>query len=346
MGIRHRAGGAASESILTWNRAAVGLECQACKGKAAMHGRSIRIFLATGEVSGVRHAEVVNWTGQAVIAPRRRLAELRGWAEVQRPGVYVLVGESLETGRRQVYVGEAENVATRLADHHRTKDWWETVLVVTSKDANLTKSHVRYLESRMTALAREARRADVENGTEPAQSPLPRPDIAAMEEFLENAVMLCGVLGHPWFEPLVVPRAQTAIPVAPGTPAAVDNDAAATPALDNELLTLQVRNQPWRATGRLLDEGFVVMANSTACLDVADYLNPGWKLLRQSLIDQGALQTEPDRLRFTRDVTFDSISAAAAVVVGGNRNGRELWKDTQGRSVKQAEVARLDAGQG
>ena len=121
-----------------------------------MHGRSIRIFLATGEVSGVRHAEVVNWTGQAVIAPRRRLAELRGWAEVQRPGVYVLVGESLETGRRQVYVGEAENVATRLADHHRTKDWWETVLVVTSKDANLTKSHVRYLESRMTALAREA----------------------------------------------------------------------------------------------------------------------------------------------------------------------------------------------
>lgn len=156
MGIRHRAGGAASESILTWNRAAVGLECQACKGKAAMHGRSIRIFLATGEVSGVRHAEVVNWTGQAVIAPRRRLAELRGWAEVQRPGVYVLVGESLETGRRQVYVGEAENVATRLADHHRTKDWWETVLVVTSKDANLTKSHVRYLESRMTALAREA----------------------------------------------------------------------------------------------------------------------------------------------------------------------------------------------
>ena len=86
----------------------------------------------------------------------------------------------------------------------------------------------------------------------------------------------------------------------------------------------------------------------TACsgLDVADYLNPGWKLLRQSLIDQGALQTEPDQLRFTRDVTFDSISAPAAVVVGGNRNGREMWKDKQGRSVKQAESARLDAGQG
>jgi hypothetical protein len=29
-------------------------------------GRTIRIFLADGDVAGIRHAEIVNWTGQAL----------------------------------------------------------------------------------------------------------------------------------------------------------------------------------------------------------------------------------------------------------------------------------------
>lgn len=52
------------------------------------HGRSIRIYLADGSASGIRHAEVVNWTGQAIVCPRTRVAELKGWEESQRPGVY------------------------------------------------------------------------------------------------------------------------------------------------------------------------------------------------------------------------------------------------------------------
>lgn len=29
----------------------------------------------TGEVTGIRHAELVNWTGQAIVYPRNRLDE-------------------------------------------------------------------------------------------------------------------------------------------------------------------------------------------------------------------------------------------------------------------------------
>jgi len=58
-----------------------------------MHGRIIKILLEEGTPTGIRHAEVVNWTGQAVVCPRPRVAELSKWRdEVERPGVYFLLG--------------------------------------------------------------------------------------------------------------------------------------------------------------------------------------------------------------------------------------------------------------
>ncbi len=39
-------------------------------------GRTIRIFLADGSPNGVLTAEIMNWIGKAVVAPRARLP---GW---------------------------------------------------------------------------------------------------------------------------------------------------------------------------------------------------------------------------------------------------------------------------
>ncbi|MGB1700835.1 MAG: GIY-YIG nuclease family protein, partial [Nannocystaceae bacterium] len=32
-------------------------------------GKTVRIYLADGSPTGIRHAEVVNWTGQALVCP-------------------------------------------------------------------------------------------------------------------------------------------------------------------------------------------------------------------------------------------------------------------------------------
>ena len=48
-------------------------------------GRSIRIYLSDGSVAGIRHGEIVNWTGQAISCPRARFPELRDWPEA--PGI-------------------------------------------------------------------------------------------------------------------------------------------------------------------------------------------------------------------------------------------------------------------
>jgi hypothetical protein len=53
------------------------------------------------------------------------------------------------------------------------KDFWDRAIVLTSKDANLTKAHGRYLESRLITLAQQARRSRLINGTAPPPLPLP-----------------------------------------------------------------------------------------------------------------------------------------------------------------------------
>ena len=129
-------------------------------------GKTIRIYLADGSVSGIRHAEIVNWTGQAVSSPRTKNKSLVDWDESKKPGVYFLFGIDEESGRDAVYIGEAENVFDRLQNHIANKDFWNEVIFFTNKDENLTKSHVKYLESRLIKLVKGLGRYVVLNGNE------------------------------------------------------------------------------------------------------------------------------------------------------------------------------------
>lgn len=81
----------------------------------------------------------------------------------------MLVGEEHpdHPGRTAVYVGEGDDVMSRLSRHENTKDFWDRVVFFVSKDENLTKAHVRHLEAKLVALAREANRAIVLNGNDP-----------------------------------------------------------------------------------------------------------------------------------------------------------------------------------
>jgi hypothetical protein len=81
------------------------------------YGKTIRIYLADGTPTGIRHAELVNWTGQAIVCPRARVSELGTWDEARRPGVCFLVGDDDAETRPLVYIGEAENVLVRLQSH-------------------------------------------------------------------------------------------------------------------------------------------------------------------------------------------------------------------------------------
>jgi hypothetical protein len=285
-----------------------------------MAGRQIRIYLVDGTPNGIRTAEIINWTGSILVVPRARLPEVAHRREAIRTGVYCLVGPDAEfSNRDKVYVGEGDNVFTRLVAHSNdpAKDFWTTAVICVSKDENLTKSHGRYLESRLIALAETAGRASVVNGTSPAGNPLPEADLSDMEYFLEQVQVVFPVLGLTFLQPV--------------------------PTAAEERIVFENNDVGAHARAIESDGEFVVLKGSTARKDGS----PSWssyKELREELIQAGKLRQSPNAefLEFTVDVPFRSPSAAAAVVAGGNRNGRVLWRvEGDGRTYAEWQEARL-----
>ena len=294
-------------------------------------GKSIRIYLADGTPAGIRHAELVNWTGQAMVCPRARIGELSDWSEASRPGVYFLVGDSEGGTRPTVYIGEAENVLARLQSHVKNKDFWTRVTFFTSKDDNLTKAHVKYLEARLVGIALDAGRAELQNGNAPQMPALPRADRDAMEEFLEPIRVLLGTLGLS-----ILQKLPSGIAPDPG------------PATGGSLVGQKLYFNPKRdcinATGAISDEGFIVFAESTGDAKVRHHLGKGWLAHREQLIAEGTIEAQGDKIQVKKDVLFTSPSAAAAILAGGNYNGREAWKDSSGVSLKELEEGAASDG--
>jgi len=54
-------------------------------------GRSVRLYLADGSATGILTAEIMNWTGHAVCAPRTRFEDAIKRDELKRTGVYILI---------------------------------------------------------------------------------------------------------------------------------------------------------------------------------------------------------------------------------------------------------------
>lgn len=297
-------------------------------------GKSIRIYLADGSVSGVRHAEIVNWTGQALAVSRNNLSELIQWPEVRRQGVYFLIGSDAETDQGRVYIGEAESVAERIPQHVGSKEFWHECVAFTSKDENLTKSHVKYLEARLVAAARDAGRYIVENSATPQESGLPRADRDAMDEFASNVRTVLGVLGHRVLDPLLSPRPS------PPVPSKVQTNLDQVVSERPRITDLYLQTADLEAHAVLEDDEIVVLQGSSAALGVAPSLSVGYRAIRERLINAGVLVRDTDAvLKFTQNYAFPSPSQAAAVVVGYMINGRQAWKTSSGVALGDAEEA-------
>ncbi len=273
-------------------------------------------------------------TTKAVVVPRASLSNLSKRPELQKTGVYVLVGgDSEKPGLKKIYIGEGDVILPRLITHNsdEAKDFWSEAVVFVPKDENLTKAHAGYLEARLISLAKEAKRATVANGTWPgAEGKLPEPDGVEMEEFIGQARLLLGTLGYDILEPLLSPMPS------PGQPAA------ATP----ESPEFRYEGEGFAARCLVdLDAGqFVVKAGSTARTHEGAALSPTYRNLRAQLLETGVLVPEGEVFRFSQDYAFTAATPAAQVVSGQSVNGRIAWRTTD-KTFAQWEEALLGAGQ-
>ena len=135
---------------------------------SATLGFSIRIFLAEGTPTGLKFVEKSNWSGHGFVCPRPRFSEVKARTEFQKAGVYVLVGPSESGELPLIYIGEADPIKDRLEIHHSKKNFWTTAYGFVSKDTNLNKAHIQYLEARLISLAKEANRCALENSNTPS----------------------------------------------------------------------------------------------------------------------------------------------------------------------------------
>lgn len=277
-----------------------------------MTSATIKLFLPRGDAKSLRTAEISNWTGKAIAAPRTELDELLLREELDKAGVYILTGADPLSGSPRAYIGEAEIIRDRLKQH-KTKEFWISAIVFVSKDENLTKAHVRYLESRLLTEAAQVGRFTLEQN-QAGGSKLPESDREDMEVFLARIRQLLPVLGSD----LLIPIAQ---------PAAKQQSGG----------TLFCRMKGAEGRGHRTPDGFVVLQGSTAVLQERQSAKrwPYVIALRKQLIADGTLVQKDGFCQFTRDVEFSSPSAAAAVIEGGSANGLVEWKTKDGRVLKE-----------
>lgn len=291
-------------------------------GGGVTNGKHVQLFLTDGMPGGLLTAEIMNWTGHVVAAPRSDLPALLTRPEVSRTGIYILLGDDPDSlGGQLAYIGEADDVRRRLNQHARSepklgKDFWDRAIVLTSKDANLTKAHARYLESRFISLALEASRSKLTNSTTPASIMLPEADASDMEYFIAQSKILLPVLGVNIFRSALSASSSS-----------VASEPLGSISEQPPIFELHAKEVNIVARAKEVDGEFIVLKGSKARFEWTSS-HPGYRSLRQKLEQDGTLAPSEDRrsMTFGHDQVFSSPSAAAAVILGRAANGRTEWK--------------------
>lgn len=275
---------------------------------------TLKIFLAFGDPKRLRTAELSNWTGKAVAGPRSEFDKVLAREESLSPGVYFLTGIDPKSNKKAIYIGEAECVRDRIRNH-LGKDFWNHIAFFISKDENLTKAHIRYIEGRLIEVAKSAGRSVVLNN-QASGAKLPESDREDMEVFLEKMQQVLPVLGIEAFVSTVSKEQRDT---------------------QRELLTCRIKDIS--ASGYLTPNGIVVLSGSQAVLQERESAKkyPGVLTQRNKLIEDNDLIVQGDKFVFTKEVEFSSPSAAAAVIHGGSANGLMAWKNKQGKTLKKLE---------
>lgn len=270
---------------------------------------SLRIFVLGGDLEGLRSVDKSNWNGRGVVCARSVFVRAKSRPEFNRTGVYILSGPGEEGSLPRVYIGEGDPTRPRLEDHYGNKDFWTTLYLFTSKDEYLNKAHIQYLEARLLTIAADAKRCEIDNANRPALPSMSEADAAEAEGFLREILVCFPVLGLYVFDK----------PSAPSSARRM----------------LFIKGKGIQAKGYEASEGFVVLAKSQAVTETVPSVQRFVIDLRDSLTKSNVLAREADAYRFTQDYVFDSPSTAADVVLGRSANGRQEWKDTEGRSLKE-----------
>ena len=253
-----------------------------------------------GNPRGTQYSTISNKLCQMFVIPRSNLSYLNEKIELHRPAFYILLGED-----DKAYIGETENFCERVKDHNKKKDFWQKALIFVSKDENMTKSDVKYLEYRGIEEAKKANMFILEENKQIPKAPnLPEYQKSAMEDFFEDIKFLTSFIGYRIFEDLHY---------------------------SGEHLFM-IKSKRCNAKGFYCSSGFIVMAESTIVNDCVSSFT--WKDRREEMLkDKGDFDKEKGIYTLKSNLSFPSPSAAAMFCLGRPANGWMEWVDDKGKTL-------------
>lgn len=280
---------------------------------------ALSLFLPDGTAEGLKIIEKSNWNGKGFACPKKVLFEKhRNRKELKKPGVYLLIGETENNPlSKRLYIGEGDPVMPRLEDHFRKKEWWTQVIVFTGTDQSVNKAFVQYFEAQLVQIANKTKRYHIENGNTPDSPLLSERDQAVCEGFLREILMCLPLLG---------------------INLDINNHSESN---NNDILF--IRRKSIEARGIETADGFLVLANSEVTSQETNSIQKSIQLLRRNLVEQGIIKDmDNGKLRFSSDYHFGSPSTAASVILGGSSNGRDVWENEEGLSLKSIQLQKLE----
>ena len=271
--------------------------------------KTIQMYIFDGNPNGRIMSELSNWNGRVYKVSRNEIGEFSKRPDAENTGVYFLFGKD-DDNNESVYIGEAENMISRLKQHIRDKEYWNDCIAVISKDNLLNKAHVKYLEHNFYQMAKDAARSTVINNNVPTCSSISEYDEAMLAEFIENTKLLVNALGYKTFD-------------------SVEDSAVKS---QNQRVVFEIKAARGAdAKGIVVSDGFAVLKGSVAASSTVASFPKSFDQLRQKLIEQEIINRG---FVFEKDYVFSSPSAAAAVVMGRSANGLLEWKTADHIALK------------
>lgn len=276
-----------------------------------------------GTAYGPRLSEIGNWVGKAIYSPRASINKIMNRSEFDNPGIYCLKGDPTDDAfDENIYIGEAENIKVRLKQHlsDPNKDFKELIFFV-SKDELLTKTQIRYLESRLVQLAIEAKTAQIDNGNSPSLPTLHEADISDMEYFLEQIKLILPVMGFKFLISSTVKQS-------------AENQMENSNTIHE---TYFIKTKTFNASMKETDQGYIVTKGSEAKKSLSNSYTETYRNMRRKLVETEIMVSHNDKLIFAEDAVFNSPSAASNMILGRNSNGFTEWVNGNGITFKEVQ---------
>lgn len=266
-------------------------------------GKTVTTYLVDGDPKGTRYAFISNKICQMFVVPRSNLDYLDKQKKLHKPAFYILIGED-ENAKPKAYIGETENFKERVKDHDQKKNFWQKALIFVSKDADMTKTDVQYLEYLAVRQAKEINRYNIqENKQIPKEPNLPEYQRDAMDEFFLDIKFLTSFIGISIFEDTHV----------------------------SPLHVFEFKRRGANARGFYDGSGFTVLKGSVLSKSVTESCHTIER--RKSIIKEYSVLNESGNPVLTSDITFSSPSTAASVCGGCSSNGWIDWENEKGYSL-------------